>query len=298
MINFSELRKLKSLCEAVQAVTEAEKPLAKDEMSIEIDTEDTGGFTQIYSGLNKNKDIYGGQDVIYFSGPLTFIDIIRNYYYTKFKTVDQKETAIIKLETEGLTIEGDKYDAEEQAYVPGSLKITKKGKYKVYDFKIKSKFANTALLKNIKVDYGHGPSEAVQAVTEAAKPLAKDEMRLSVDDRDGLGFLDYGLFPQKGDGGNVTDGEVNSIMSDGPMAFLQSVILSSDYTKVDQMEKAIAKLEKEGLTNDDGGEEVLAQEQAYVPKSLKMKQEGDYKVYTFKIKSKFANKKILDNLYF
>lgn len=144
-------------------------------------------------------------------------------------------------------------------------------------------------------------SEAVQAVTEASKPLAKDEMRLSFDDRDGLGFLDYGSFLPYIDrkkGGNVFDGKVNSIMSDGPMAFLQSVILSSDYRKVDQMEKAIAKLEKEGLTNDDGGEEVKAEEQAYVPKSLKMKQGGDYKVYTFKIKSKFANKKILDNLYF
>jgi hypothetical protein len=139
-------------------------------------------------------------------------------------------------------------------------------------------------------------SEAIQTVTEASKPLAKDEMRLEVDDRDGFGFLDSGLFSQKGKG-NVFDGKVNDIMSDGPMAFLQSVILSSDYTKVDKMEKAIAQLEKEGLTNDDGGEEVEAEEQAYVPKSLKMKQEGDYKVYTFKIKSKFANKKILDSIY-
>jgi len=127
--------------------------------------------------------------------------------------------------------------------------------------------------------------------TEAEKPLAKDEMRLEVDDR-GRGSLDSGLFPQK-EKGNV----FNDIMSDGPMAFLQSVILSSDYKKVDQMEKAIAKLEKEGLTNDDGGEEVEAEEQAYVPKSLKMKQEGNYKVYTFKIKSKFANKKIVDSIY-
>ena len=127
-----------SVISEVSPLTEAEKPLAKNQMKIEIDTDDTEGFTQIYSGLDNDADIYGSQDVIYSSGPLSFVDIIR--HDIKFKTVDQKETAIAKLK-------------KEQAYVPGSLKITKKGTYKIYNFKIKDKFVEPSLLKNIKVSY-------------------------------------------------------------------------------------------------------------------------------------------------
>jgi hypothetical protein len=119
-------------------LTEKSKNLAKDEMSLEIDTDDTEGFTQIFSALNKNKDIYGLQDAIYFSGPLSFIEIIRDDI--KFKTDDKKEQAIAKLR-------------KEQAYVPGSLKISERGKYKVYDFKIKDTFLEPSLLNNIKVSY-------------------------------------------------------------------------------------------------------------------------------------------------
>jgi len=128
-------------------------------------------------------------------------------------------------------------------------------------------------------------------LTEAEKPLAKDEMRLEVDDR-GRGSLDSGLFPQKGKG-NV----FNDIMSDGPMAFLQSVILSSDYRKVDQMEKAIAKLEKEGLYNEYTDEKIDAEEQAYVPKSLKIKKDGGFTVYTFKLKPKFTKNVVMKNIF-
>jgi len=137
--------KLNRLAEAVASViskahplTEKSKNLAKDEMSLEIDTDDTEGFTQIFSALNKNKDIYGLQDAIYFSGPLSFIEIIRDDI--KFKTDDKKEQAIAKLR-------------KEQAYVPGSLKISERGKYKVYDFKIKDTFLEPSLLNNIKVSY-------------------------------------------------------------------------------------------------------------------------------------------------
>jgi hypothetical protein len=127
-----------SVISGVSPLTEAVKPLAKNEMRIEIDTDDTLGFTQIYSGLNKNKDIYGSQNVIYSSGPLSFIDIIRDDF--KFKKDDKKEQAIAKLK-------------KEQAYVPGSLKISERGKYKVYDFKIKDTFLEPSLLNNIKVSY-------------------------------------------------------------------------------------------------------------------------------------------------
>ena len=63
------------------------------------------------------------------------------------------------------------------------------------------------------------------------------------------------------------------------------------------MEKAIAKLEKEGLTNDDGGEEVKAEEQAYVPKSLKIKKDGGFTVYTFKLKPKFTKNVVMKNIF-
>jgi hypothetical protein len=144
--------KINRLAAAVASVISeaSEKKLASNEMRIEIDTGDTEGSTQVYSGLT-NKGIYGSQYAIYFSGPLSFVDLIR--YDRKFKTVDQKEKAIAKLETTGLDIDGDEYDAEEQAYLPGSLKISKKGEYKIYDFKIKSKFAKASVLKKIKVSY-------------------------------------------------------------------------------------------------------------------------------------------------
>jgi hypothetical protein len=130
-------------------------------------------------------------------------------------------------------------------------------------------------------------SEAVQTVTEAP---SSNEMSISVEDDSGWAEFNYA-------GKTVIESHANDIMSDGPMAFLQSVILSSDYTKVDKMEKAIAKLEKEGLTNDDGGEEVKAEEQAYVPKSLKIKKDGGFTVYTFKLKPKFTKNVVMKNIF-
>ncbi len=143
----NDIVKINRLAEAAASVifevsplTEEVKPLAKNQMRIELDMDDTEGFTQIYSGLDNDADIYGSQRVIYSSGPLSFIDIIRDDF--KFKTDDKKEQAIVKLK-------------KEQAYVPGSLKITRKGTYKIYNFKIKDKFLEPSLLKNIKISYSY-----------------------------------------------------------------------------------------------------------------------------------------------
>ena len=115
-------------------------------------------------------------------------------------------------------------------------------------------------------------------------------MSISVEDDSGWAEVKYA-------GKEIISSHANDIESYGPMGFIAKVLFSEEYTKVDQMEKAIAKLEKEGLTNDDGDEEVEAEEQAYVPKSLKIKQDGSFKIYSFKLKPKFSKKVVLNNLF-
>jgi hypothetical protein len=77
-----------SVISKVSPLTEAVKPIAKNEMKIELDMDDSGGFTQIYSGLDNDADIYGRHDVIYSSGPLSFIDITKEDI--KLKTDETK----------------------------------------------------------------------------------------------------------------------------------------------------------------------------------------------------------------
>lgn len=150
MINFSELRKIKSLSEAVQNVTEASKGLAANEMSVSFDDRD--GFVFIETGLLSQKEpgniFYGFPDEVSSDGPLSFVKgVIMDPL--NFKTVEKMEKAIAKLEKEGLEIDGNEWDAEEQAYLPKSMKIKQVGDSKVFLFKLKPKFANKKVLKYI-----------------------------------------------------------------------------------------------------------------------------------------------------
>jgi len=130
-------------------------------------------------------------------------------------------------------------------------------------------------------------SEAVQAVTEAP---TSNEMSISVDDDSTWAEFNYA-------GKTVIESNANDVESYGPMAFIANVLFSPEYTKVDKMEKAIAKLEKEGLYNEYSDEKIDAEEQAYVPKSLKIKKDGGFTVYTFKLKPKFTKNVVMKNIF-
>ena len=145
----NDIVKINRLAEAAASViSEApEKKLASNEMRIDIDW--NSEYTEISSGLNKSKIFQDLGDMVSFYGPLSFINVIRNV--TTFKSIAQKEKAIAQLETKGLDIDGDEYEAEEQAYLPKSLSIKKEGDYTVYRFKIKPNFTKTSVLKNIDI---------------------------------------------------------------------------------------------------------------------------------------------------
>lgn len=151
-MNVTEVKSIHKLAEVVSSVLaeEAGPRLASNEMRIEIDW--NSEYTVISSGLKKSNIFEDIGDMVSFDGPLSFIDVVRNV--TKYKSVAQKEKAIARLETKGLDIDGDLYEAEEQAYLPNSLSIKKEGDYTVYSFKLKPKFAKTSVLKNIRIaDY-------------------------------------------------------------------------------------------------------------------------------------------------
>ena len=133
----------------------------------------------------------------------------------------------------------------------------------------------------------HSIAEAVSAVINEEKQIGRDEIRFAIDWNTAFTEITSGLKK-----GFIFQDMLDMVSFEGPLAFIDVIKNVTEFETVGQKDKAIAQIEKNGLEYE--GEVIEKSEQAYVPKSLKVKKEGDYTAYYFKLKPNFAKLPVLN----